>query len=60
MDAGLRAKDFAEMFGVTECTVYDWEVRGYSQAIEIDLEWNRFLLAEFSKNQTSVRATETK
>jgi DNA-binding transcriptional regulator YiaG len=28
MDAGLRAKDLAEMLGVTECTVYNWEVRG--------------------------------
>ena len=28
MDAGLRAKDLAELLGVTECTVYNWEVRG--------------------------------
>ena len=28
MDAGLRAKDLAELLGVTECTVYNWEGRG--------------------------------
>ena len=28
MDAGFRAKDLAEILGVTECTVYNWEVRG--------------------------------
>jgi transposase len=28
MDAGFMARELAEILGVTECTVYNWGVRG--------------------------------
>ena len=45
MDAGLRAKDLAEMLGVTECTVYNWEVRGVEPST-----WNQQKLTEILKD----------